>query len=394
MPAYRAQTLAFYDGTAGIAFFLGRLMRLTKDPLQRTTLIGALNHIGRATEELDYARTLGFYRGAAGIAAVLISAGEALEDDRWVNRGFMLLERQREIEPDPTRPDVMRGSAGTILAFLEMGLEFGRDDMIAAAKAHGDVLLRSTVRSELGWSWDDPEAGRGPFLDHVCSAGSIACALLELHRVTCDDRYLEGALEGLRFERSQFGRPSRNESNAGPSPMPHAHSAPEVAGYPVAWCRGAVEVGFSRLRIRELLGNSNDLNAELEAALERTQLALRQPFGPGQGFCLCHGAAGLADLLIEAGDALARTDLHQMADAVGRMGIATFQQSDLPWPCGVPVRGETPNLMLGLSGIGYFYLRLYSPETVPSVLVLKPELFARQKQFPEQTLRRALQVAS
>jgi lantibiotic modifying enzyme len=32
--------------------------------------------------------------------------------------------------------------------------------------------------------------------------------------------------------------------------------------------------------------------------------------------------------------------------------------------------GETPNLMLGLAGIGYFYLRLYDPVKYPSVLII------------------------
>ena len=34
--------------------------------------------------------------------------------------------------------------------------------------------------------------------------------------------------------------------------------------------------------------------------------------------------------------------------------------------------GVTPSLMLGLAGIGYFYLRLHSP-TVPSILLVRPE---------------------
>ena len=38
----------------------------------------------------------------------------------------------------------------------------------------------------------------------------------------------------------------------------------------------------------------------------------------------------------------------------------------------VPGGGETPNLMIGLAGIGYFYLRLYDPVAVPSVLIMQP----------------------
>ena len=32
--------------------------------------------------------------------------------------------------------------------------------------------------------------------------------------------------------------------------------------------------------------------------------------------------------------------------------------------------GEAPGLMLGLSGVGYFYLRMHGPSAVPSVLTI------------------------
>ena len=62
----------------------------------------------------------------------------------------------------------------------------------------------------------------------------------------------------------------------------------------------------------------------------------------------------------------------RLPQALGRQGIESFARHDLPWPCGVPGGGETPNLMLGLAGIGYFYLRLYDPGRFRSVLLLRP----------------------
>jgi hypothetical protein len=53
------------------------------------------------------------------------------------------------------------------------------------------------------------------------------------------------------------------------------------------------------------------------------------------------------------------------------MGIQRYLLPRAPWPCGVPEGGETPNLMLGIAGIGHFYLRLYDPRT-PSILLLVP----------------------
>ncbi|HEY2739710.1 MAG TPA: hypothetical protein VGK45_14975 [Thermoanaerobaculia bacterium] len=45
----------------------------------------------------------------------------------------------------------------------------------------------------------------------------------------------------------------------------------------------------------------------------------------------------------------------------------------LPWPCGTFGSAEVPGLMLGLAGIGYFYLRLADPDRIPSVLIPLPK---------------------
>jgi lantibiotic modifying enzyme len=47
--------------------------------------------------------------------------------------------------------------------------------------------------------------------------------------------------------------------------------------------------------------------------------------------------------------------------------VERYARTRAAWPCGTHT-GETPNLMLGLAGIGYFYLRLAQPQ-VPSVLL-------------------------
>lgn len=50
-------------------------------------------------------------------------------------------------------------------------------------------------------------------------------------------------------------------------------------------------------------------------------------------------------------------------------GITTYKEIEL-WPCGNQlVEAQTPGLMVGLSGIGYFYLRLYNHK-IPSILAI------------------------
>ena len=150
----------------------------------------------------------------------------------------------------------------------------------------------------------------------------------------------------------------------------------DAPGYAVAWCHGAPGIGLSRLRAYEILG-SDTARHEAEAAVRSTMRVLTHPaFGPQSDYALCHGRAGNAELLIYAAEALGDETARAAAETVGHQGIEAFCRHDLPWPCGVPGGGETPSLMLGLAGIGYFYLRLYDPVGVPSVLIVRPRAAA------------------
>jgi lantibiotic modifying enzyme len=70
---------------------------------------------------------------------------------------------------------------------------------------------------------------------------------------------------------------------------------------------------------------------------------------------------------------LKNEEYRKIADWIGERGIQEFHNQEAPWPCGVLEGGETPGLMLGLAGIGYFYLRLHDPEGVPPVVIILPK---------------------
>ena len=78
------------------------------------------------------------------------------------------------------------------------------------------------------------------------------------------------------------------------------------------------------------------------------------------------GPEGVAPSILAA-------DFGRLAEQVGLAGVEQYRKSLSPWPCGVPQGGETPGLLLGLAGIGHFYLRLHDPAGVPPVLIILPE---------------------
>jgi lantibiotic modifying enzyme len=114
--------------------------------------------------------------------------------------------------------------------------------------------------------------------------------------------------------------------------------------------------------------------SEAEAAIRTTAKMLSAATHAwGDNFSLCHGLTGNAELLAYASQVLADESHLSLVNEVGELGIERYGTGKLPWPCGVPGAGESPNLMLGLAGIGYFYLRLHDSSKHSLLLMLLPE---------------------
>jgi lantibiotic modifying enzyme len=267
--------------------------------------------------------------------------------------------------------DIISGSAGTIQLLLDVAIRFGRPELIHLAVAHGTMLLQASHKTDTGWSWDTLQ---GQSERHLCGYGhgaaGIGCALLELWAESGNADYRHACLEAFRYEQSHFSPEQHNwpDLRNMTGYMPAGQQA-----FAMAWCHGGPGIGLARLRALELLEASEDSARDLHEALQTTVAACSNVVFPNSGnLCLCHGLGGNADLLLAASDIQGRHDLRLIAENVGRQAIAQIRTPDLPWPCGVTTGGETPNLMIGLAGIGHFFLRLYDSVKVPSLLLMRP----------------------
>jgi lantibiotic modifying enzyme len=137
----------------------------------------------------------------------------------------------------------------------------------------------------------------------------------------------------------------------------------------VAWCHGAPGIGFARLFLNRLIPNEPQILAEAEVAIRTTAAILGKATSGTGNFSLCHGDGGNADLLVLGAGLLNRPELRKIAETAGDQALGRFEETRTPWPCGIPNAGETPNLLLGLAGVGYFFLRLYNPRETPTVLL-------------------------
>jgi lantibiotic biosynthesis protein len=366
--AFRAAGTNLYDGASGIGLFLARLARLTGDPICRATAKAALSQALTTVDSLAESGEYGFYTGLSGIGSACREAGRALGHEALAARGEAALLAAARITPNRQCIDVVNGSAGLIPILIESAVGAWQDELIAAAIRHGEELLDLAERGERGWSWDTLGLPNEPhLLGFAHGVSGIACALAVLAKAADRPDFLNGAREALRYERAHF------RAAEGNWPDLRSFSQPVPGGEPpcmVAWCHGAPGIGMARLNLHRLLPEEPEILAEAETAIRTTAATLDTASIQRLGnFSLCHGEGGNADLMIIAADLLNRPDLRGRAEAAGIRGIEQFEDRGLPWPCGVPGAGETPNLMLGLAGIGYFLLRLYDPENIPSVLL-------------------------
>ena len=358
-----------YSGTAGVAMFLARLYHATGEPLFHRTADAAFEHSFSLRESIPPEIRGSLWSGWAGIAWALIDAGGATGEGAWTERGLTILDEVARLDPVPGMLDVTTGSAGLIPFLLDLYRTRNIQAALDAAVHHGEALLSEANHSAHGCSWATMPRIEGfenrdlTGLSH--GAGGIALALFELGQATGERRFSEVGERAIAYEQHWFSPRHSNWPDFRELPL----NTPEAQWtYSATWCHGAPGLALARLRSWQITGRP-EYRQQAEAALRAT-LASVQGAVPGQeSWCLCHGTAGNADVLLMAAEMLGDQAWRDPVRQAATRGIETYENGGLPWPPGVNGGVENPSLMLGTAGTGWFFLRLAASDTVPCVLL-------------------------
>ncbi len=358
---YRALGPRPYEGTAGVALFLAQLAAITGDSSAHRAAVGALRHAMEHTPSLPPPDRDGLYAGVVGVVLAGVRVA-ALLDEAELDMRARALFAGAALPDGPDRcPDVVSGSAGALIGLLALAEAFDDRRLVERAVATGEELLRRATVTRHGWSWATP-GFRHPH--HVCGlshgASGIGWAFQELFAATGEERFRAGAAGAFEYERSWL--------DAGTGTWPDLRIPGQRRGQPQAvgsattgtWCRGEAGIAQTRLRAVALSGGQAE-RRDAELALDTTR---RHVSGllthEVEDLSLCHGAAGSADVLLTAGEP------SPEVVTLGEEVLERYGDGSQPWPCGVP-GGVTPGLFLGLSGIGWWLLRLHDDQ-IPSPL--------------------------
>ena len=361
----------FYSGSAGVAFFLAALYNATGDRLVRKTALGTLRNALATASTIPPHAALGFFLGWMGIAYTAIRAGQWLHEEEMTAQGQQLLDKVTKLDLQQTGLDVIDGAAGAIPTLIQLSQTHPSATLRSFIIQLADQLVNRAEHSAEGISWNTvPGASHRHLTGFAHGVAGIANALLEAFTLTQNTIYRDIAFQGLRYENAFFDQQQQNWPDFRAQNQPATADSGLEASVPTcscAWCHGAPGIALSRLRGYELTQHPA-LKTEALTAVQTTarQLTWEQQ----SNFSQCHGLAGNSDVLLEAADILNQPEWRTQAQAIGQMGQERYRQTGL-WANGLYNSFQLPDFMLGLSGTGYFYLRLADPATYRSVLLLR-----------------------
>ncbi|CNF13542.1 type 2 lantibiotic biosynthesis protein LanM [Mycobacterium tuberculosis] len=361
-----------YTGTAGMGMFFAQLATVTGDRSHARLALAACRQALATADELP---GIGLYSGASGVGLAVAVAGHALGEEALAADGCALVDRTADrilATGGPVPFDMVDGVAGALVTVLG-AQTLGSTGGLTLAGPLGTLLMDLGTGGrpgELFWL----DRGRGDtmgFIGFAHGVAGCALALAELGHALREPLFLDAADRACRYERRWLDdttgqwRDVRSIQERGPDA--NTDLEPDVHRYD--WCYGAPGIALSRTgplldEGRATSGVTADARAGFRAA-ERA----------GETFptlvhhaCLCHGAAGIAEILSLTPAEFADGSHSRIARALTLRALVSHHDA-LVWPDGYGV-------MLGAAGAALTALRRVDP-TIVSPLLPLPHRFGR-----------------
>jgi type 2 lantibiotic biosynthesis protein LanM len=353
---------SLYNGNSGIALFLAAHAAVTGCTPSSELALAAVAHLRQELRSRNAAK-LGRLMGIGGgvglgsiVYALAVMSNLLGDEDLLADaRAAAALITDDLIAAD-RRLDLMGGSAGAILGLLRLYRDTASDDVLARATRCGDHLLRQRrVGSDGRRTWVgegiNPQGLNG--MSH--GAAGYAYALASLSQATGRADFSDAASECVAYENLTFDPQRHNWPDLRAESKRHWRSQ---------WCHGAPGIGLARIAMARLdRADTALLTADIRNAVVGVESGWRSQIVD----TLCCGATGSVEFLSEAGDALSRPDLRELASRrLAQVISAAAQRGDYRWSAGT--KRFNPGLFKGLAGVGYTALRRVA-NSLPDVLL-------------------------
>jgi type 2 lantibiotic biosynthesis protein LanM len=350
-----------YNGASGIAVFLAAHAAVTECGPSGELALAALSDLRkklRSRNAARMARTLGI-GGATGMGSIVYALTVISKLLPGIDL-FTDVQIAAELITDDLiaadkRLDVIGGSAGAILGLLRLYRDTQSAAVLGRAAKCGEHLIgQHRIGPDGRRNWLGQGLGAQALNGMSHGAAGFAYAFSSLAAATQREEFAQAASDCIAFENSSYDAERHN--------WPDRRGEGEL-GWPCQWCHGAPGIGLARVAmIRRGATDADLLRTDI-----RNALAGVEESWPGQVDTLCCGTLGSIEFMCEAGSALDRSDVRELAK---RRLMAVLQNAvssgDYRWNTGK--RQFNLGFFRGIAGVGYTALRQVDG-SLPNVLI-------------------------
>ncbi len=377
---------SLYTGISGISLFLLELYRSTGESKYLIASEESMRWVENLWEKKP-SQYFAFITGNMGVSYAMLRMFEVTGKKKYLINALKIAKKC----PAPLiggADDFINGTAGIILALLHLHSASGEKWLLDKIDKNIKHLLNKVNAGKKGLYWD-----RVPgYITGLCGfshgAAGIGYVFLELGHYFNNPSFYWIAEQAFLYESTHFNKKMGNwpdlrkfrDSDSDFQIQKKAFIEGNISVFTTrgdmnAWCHGAAGLGLSRIRACELLKNwlyERELKIALKKTIETDVNGKYNPFS----FIYCHGKGGNAELFLESYKYFKNIKYLKYAEIIALEALRNKKEKKI-YNSGFgykEVSGkEDKSLFMGISGIGYFYLKLLNPLNIPSVLFPKIE---------------------
>ena len=368
-----------YSGSSGIILFFLELHHATQTPKYLDIIKFGSNWLVSYCNA-NPSDNASFYTGRLGVAYTLMKVYEVNGDQSLKKAAYKIAKNCLQKEK-PLVDDLLAGHAGGIIGLMFLYKYFDEVFILESLDYYVNMLISSANLSfKEGVSWGRNTSQVKNLCGFSHGTAGIAFAFNELRNFLNNESFSWFADQAIFYENNQFDssnmewpdfRQEINEAvNFNAKEMMSTDSIslnPPGFNY---WCHGANGIGLSRLRAY-IIQNKDSYLQDFFKADE----ILRSKPDIGnysqKALTLCHGLSGDVLFFLESFYALNKPEYFDIA---GKIASQIRENFALPSDSLTVQNNKTDfSLFLGISGIGYMFLKLLNFKASDNILCPKIE---------------------
>lgn len=353
---------SLYAGSAGIAVFLAALEKQVGGGEFGSIAVETLKPIltllkNKSFQQFNLNIGISGATGSLSIAYAMLHMGDWLREPMLLDAAMQITEYITESQIHLTPGvDIVQGLASAILSFLALFERTQDKKLLAKAILCGDILIKRMSVTPYGIrSWRT--LSKRYLTGFAHGAAGIAFALSSLYGKTQQMRFLEAAMEGINYERRVFNSQKKNWPD-------YRLDSKQSQFNQYSWCQGAPGIGLARLAGIKYK-YCQEIMQEVEIALETT---IKAPFSEIDQ--LCCGNLGRSEFFLFAASEMQQPQLYTQAISLTTQVLMRADTLN-SFGFGIKKSYYNPCFFQGMAGIGYHFLRLATPNELPSLLLWK-----------------------